>query len=108
MTFGSLAVFRQRFWGNAVNAIPINRQTDDQLEAILAEAGHWAINGQQGTVLSFAGNLQNAIGRAASYTASGAVVVSIVRLPSDNIVVSPEQIIRLRKLIAGREVAPAK
>jgi hypothetical protein len=101
-------VFRQRFWGNAVNAIPMNPRTDEQLEAILAERSHWAINGQQGCVLGFAGNLQQAIDRAADYAASGAIVVSVVRLPTDNIIILPEQIIRLRKLIAGREVAPAK
>jgi hypothetical protein len=91
-----------------VDTIQSNRRTDDQLEAILAEAGHWAINGQQGSVLSFAGNLLNAIGRAASYAASGAVVISLVRLPTDNIVVSGDQIVRLRKRIAGRELAPIK
>jgi len=91
-----------------MDTIQSNRRTDDQLEAILAEAAHWAINGQQGTILSFAGNLRNAIGRAASYAASGAVVVSLARLPTDNIVVSADQIVRLRKRISGREVAPAK
>jgi hypothetical protein len=39
---------------------------------------------------------------------SGAVVIAICRLPSDNIVIFSEQIGRLRRSISVRELSPAK
>jgi hypothetical protein len=85
-----------------------NHRSDEQLEAVLGENGHWVVNGQQGQVICFAASLRRALDRAAEYAASGAVVVAIRRLPFDNIVVFPAQIDRLRKAIAGRELMPIK
>jgi hypothetical protein len=86
-----------------------NFRTDEQLHAILPEAGNWVVNGQQGRVLGFAGSLRRAMERAADYAASGAVVVALCRLPSDNIVVQPDQIRRLQKRITEAEiVAPVE
>jgi hypothetical protein len=82
-----------------------NRRSDEQLEAILAETGLWVVNGHQGRALCFAASLQRAMERSAEFAASGAVVVAICRLPSDNIIVFPGQIERLRKLTASRELA---
>ena len=85
-----------------------NRQTDEQLEAILAETGHWAVNGKRGHVLFTAATLRRALDKSAQLSASGAVVIAICRLPSDNIIVFPEQIERMQKLIAGRGPATNK
>jgi hypothetical protein len=78
-----------------------NRRSDEQLEAMMWETGHWVVNGQQGRVLGSAANLRQAIDRSIAYAASGAVVVAICRLPSDNVIVFPGQIERLRKSMAA-------
>jgi hypothetical protein len=83
-----------------------NRLTDEQLDAILNEAGNWVVNGQAGQAFCVAASLRMAIGMAETYAASDAVVVAICQLPSDNIIVFPEQIERLRRVIAVREVVP--
>jgi hypothetical protein len=84
-----------------------NSRTDAQLEAILTEPGNWVVNGYQGRALHFAPNLGRALDLAADYTAEGAVVSSLARLPSDNIVVFAEQIERLRTLVGEREFGRA-
>jgi hypothetical protein len=61
----------------------------------------WVVNGQQGRVLCFAASLSRAIERSEEFAASGAVVVAICRLPSDDIIVFPAQIDRLRRLAAS-------
>jgi hypothetical protein len=78
-----------------------NRRTDEQLQAIIRETGHWAVTGQQGSVLCFAASLARAIDRAAEFAASDAVVIAIRRLPSDDIIVFPGQIERLRMMLDG-------
>jgi hypothetical protein len=83
-----------------------NRRSDEQLEAILSETGHWVVNGQQGQPLCFVASLRQAIDKSAAYAMSGAVVVAIVRLPSDNIIVFPAQIERLRKTVVDGEPTP--
>jgi hypothetical protein len=83
-----------------------NCRADEQLEAILCETGNWVVNGQQGRPLCFAASLRRALDRSAVFAASGAVVVAICRLPSDNIIVFPGQIERLRNIIAAREFGP--
>jgi hypothetical protein len=90
----------------AMDTMQSNRRSDRQLEAILRETGHWVVNGQLGQVLCFAASLGRALDRSSEYAASGAVVVAICRLPSDNIIVFPEQIGRLQKLIAAHELVP--
>jgi hypothetical protein len=83
-----------------------NRWTDEQLEAIMSETGEWAVNGRQGQVLCLAASFRRAMDRAAEYAAAGAVVTAISRLSPGNIIVFDEQIARLRKTIAVREVVP--
>jgi hypothetical protein len=92
-------------YGNNMERGQSGRRSDEQLEAMLWETGHWVIKGQQGRVLGSAANLRQAIERSVVYAVSGAVVVAICRLPSDNIVVLPRQIARLRKAIAADEAA---
>lgn len=81
-----------------------NRRSDEQLEAMLCETGHWVVNGRQGRALCQVATLRQAIDRAAEFSASGAVVIAICRLPSDNIVVFAEQIDRLRRTINIRDL----
>jgi hypothetical protein len=81
-------------------------RTDQQLEAVLCETGEWVIHGKNGRVLCFAASLQLAITRAAEYAVSGAVVVALSRASQD-IVVFPGQMERLRKMIAGHEALTA-
>jgi hypothetical protein len=83
-----------------------SRQTDEQLEAILAETGHWVVYGIRGEVLFTAATFRRALDKSAQLSASGTIVIAICRLPSDNIIVFPEQIERMRKIIAGRNPAP--
>jgi hypothetical protein len=83
-------------------------RTDDQLDCMLCEVGNWVVSGRAGQVLCHAPSLRQAIERATEYAASGAVVIALCRLPSDNIVVFADQMSRLRKLIAGRETPPIK
>jgi hypothetical protein len=84
-----------------------NSRTDEELDAILAEIGHWSVNGQSGQVLCFSTNLHNAIERATGFAASGAVVTFIVQMPFGTIVVPPDQISTLRQRIASRELPVA-
>jgi hypothetical protein len=79
-----------------------NHRSDELLEALLCETGNWVLDGQQGQALGVAASLARALDRSSEYAASGAVVVAIRRLSSDRIVVLPEQIERLRKIIAER------
>jgi hypothetical protein len=81
-----------------------NRRTDEQLETILCETSHWAVNGRQGKVLCHAASLRQAIEMAEKFNTSAAVVIAICRLPSDNIVVFSEQVDRLRRGINVREL----
>jgi hypothetical protein len=84
-----------------------NRRSDEQLEALLFETGHWAVNGRQGQVLCRTTSLRLAIDRAAEFSRSGAVVIAICRLPSDNIIIFSEQFDRLRRTIV-RELIPGE
>lgn len=81
---------------------------DSQLDAIVRDSGHWSIHGQGGTVLCVAPTIREAIDQATGFTAAGAVVTALAPVPSGNIVVCGEQIVWLRKIIAGREVVPLK
>jgi len=83
-------------------------KSDEQLYLILYDTADWAIVGRQGQSLCFAASLRRALDRAADLAADGAVVTALSRLPFDSIIVSPDQMLRLRKIIAGLEVAPIK
>src|SRR5471030_56801 len=90
------------------NLLSTSYKTDEQLDSMLCEVSNWAVNGRAGEVLCHAPSLRQAIERATEYAASGAVVIALCRLPSDNIVIFADQTKRLRKIIAGRETPPLK
>jgi hypothetical protein len=71
-------------------------RTDEQLQAILRETGNWTVRGSKGQILCAAASLQRAIERAADYAASDAIVTGISRLPDGDVVVLPDQLLRLR------------
>jgi hypothetical protein len=81
-------------------------RTDEQLHAILFETATWTVNGRDGNRLGTAPSLRHALERAAYFSASGAVVVAICRLPRDNIVVLEAQAERLRRLCVEHEAPP--
>jgi CheY-like chemotaxis protein len=105
---GKTAGAAPNLWDRAMDTFPSNRRSDAHLAAILGETGRWAVNGRQGRVLGYAGSLRQAIDRSVKFSASGAAVIAICRLPSDNIIVFSEQIDRLRRHIEARELIPAK
>jgi hypothetical protein len=84
------------------DGLPGNYRSDEQLDTILFETAIWTINGHNGQVLGIAPSLRQALDRAASFTASGAAVLALCRMPDDNIIVFPPQTRRLQKLCAGR------
>jgi hypothetical protein len=75
------------------------RVTDEQLEALLREPAYWAVRGQQGHTLGVSRTLEAAVERAAVYSASGAVVRDLARLPFADVIVLSDQIKRLRRAI---------
>jgi hypothetical protein len=85
-----------------------NLRTDEQLDLVLYDTADWAVVGREGHALCFAASLRRALDRAADLAADGAVVTALSRLPFDNIIVNPDQMLRLRKIVAGLEVAPIK
>jgi hypothetical protein len=94
------------FWGGRAveNNQASNRRTDDQLDLILDEVSHWIVNGRQGRALCSAVSLRQATDRAQQYAASGAVVIAVCRQPRDTIIIFAEQLDRLRRIIAAREL----
>jgi hypothetical protein len=83
-----------------MDSLGANQRTDDELEAIISETGRWAVNGRNGQPICFAASLRRALERQADFAASGAIVSTLSRHPSGDIVVHPEQIARLRKIIS--------
>jgi hypothetical protein len=83
-------------------------RTDQQLEAILYDTCQWAIEGHDGRPLGFAASLRRVLDRESDFAASGAVITALTRRPVDYIVILPDQIARLRKIIAGRETPAIK
>jgi hypothetical protein len=79
-------------------------RTDEQLQSILHETADWVIHGRAGFALGHAANLREALDRFAKFARSGATMAAVTRLPSDSIVIFPEQIDRLRRIVAGLEV----
>jgi hypothetical protein len=85
-----------------------SRRTDLQLEDILYDTCQWTINGPDGQAIGFAASLRRAIDRETQFGIIGAVVSALTRHPFDNIIVLPDQIARLRKVVAGRETPAIK
>jgi hypothetical protein len=79
-------------------------RTDEQLQAILHDTANWVIHGRAGFALGHAASLHEALGKSSKVAQSGATLAAITRLPSDNIIIFPAQIDRLRKIVAGLEV----
>jgi hypothetical protein len=96
------------FRGKEVTQVQSDIETDDQLSLILYDTADWAVVGQEGHALCFTANLRRALDRAADLAADGAVVTALSRRPFDNVIVLPDQMLRLRKIVAGLEVAPIK
>jgi hypothetical protein len=82
--------------GKDMDQIKVSSRTDEQLEAILRETGDWIVRGREGQILCMAASLRRAIERAADFAASDAIVTGISRLPVGDIIVLPDQIMRLR------------
>jgi hypothetical protein len=77
-----------------------NARTDDELVGILDEPETWIVT-SQGRRLCFTASLRTAIERGSTFAHSGAIVTTLSR-QSDNVIVPPSQMCRLRKLIADR------
>ena len=83
-----------------MNTVRSNYRSDEQLDAIRYETGHWVVRGHQGQVLCRAASFQQSLERAQAYGVAGSVVVAICRLPGEDILVFPAQMDRLRTAIA--------
>lgn len=91
-----------------MNNLGPTHRSDDQLLAILHDTSRWAVNGQNGQVLGFAVSLEHALERAGAFAGAGATIIAVCRLPFDNVVVFPEQLARLEKIVSSRELLPIK
>jgi len=76
------------------------RRFDEQLEAILDEAGNWKVNGAQGVVLYEATSLRSAVERAMEIAARGHEIVALVHRARPEIIVFSSQYQRLANNIA--------
>ena len=87
--------------------------TDSALVDLFDEKGHtWLVRGGPNGVLGMAPDLQSALVRSYEQAGANQIVQAVVRQPSDNIVVSPDQIARLWKYFTftdsqGRVVKPS-
>lgn len=93
----------------AMDGLHPNRRTDEQPDAIRFETGDWVANGARGKGLCSAASPRRSLEHASDYAISGATVVAISRLSSDNIVSFPGQIERLRHddgIVAGEITSP--
>jgi hypothetical protein len=86
-----------------MDGVRSNRRTDERLDAIRFETGEWVVTGANGKVSCSAASLQFGIVKAAHYPE----VAAPARLPSDDIIVFPGPIERLRQTTAIRELPPA-
>jgi len=106
VSLGSAQVRHEPMGGEATGSqYPQNHWSDEQLDAILSEPDTWTVSGRNGQVLCSVPSLRQALDRAASLVAFGAVVTALCRMPGANIIVFEAQAVRLRKLCAGHEVA---
>jgi hypothetical protein len=79
-------------------------RTDEQLLVILRDTANWVIHGRAGFALGHAASLHQALDKSAKLARSGATMAAITRLPSDNTIIFPAQIDRLRRIVAGLEL----
>ena len=105
VSLGSAQVRHEPMGGEATGSqYPQNYWSDEQLDAILSEPATWTVNGRNGQVLCSVPCLRQALDRAASLVAFGAVVTALCLMPAANVIVFQAQAVRLRKFCAGREV----
>ena len=76
------------------------RRFDEQLEAILDDAGDWRVNGAQGIVLCDATSLRIAIEKAIEINARGHEIVALVHRSRPEIIVFASQFQRLASRVA--------
>jgi hypothetical protein len=73
--------------------------SDADLLAILEQPGLWLIRGATAEVLCMATNLRSALEKAFEYAMVNEAVLAIVKSPSNQLVILPEQIDRLAQHI---------
>lgn len=81
-----------------------NYRTDEQLEAIIAETGEWAVVGTNDQLLCRAASLRHAIDQALDQMFGPQTVVALVRRPSDRIVVFTDQMFRIWEQVIVNDV----
>jgi hypothetical protein len=82
------------------------RRFDEQLEAILDDAGNWKVNGAQGIVFCDATSLRIAIEKAIEINARGHEIVALVHRSCPEIIVFTSQFQRLAKHIGRPQYFP--
>jgi hypothetical protein len=90
--------------GGAMYKNSSSHRTDEQLQSILHDSANWVIHGRVGFTLGHAASLREALDRFVKLARSGATVVAITHFASDNIIIFPAQIDRLRKIVAGLDL----
>jgi hypothetical protein len=87
--------------------------TDSALVDLFDEKGHtWLVRGGPNGVLGMAPDLQSALVRSYEQARANQIVQAVVRQPSDNIIIVPDQIARLWRYFTfadsyGRVVKPS-
>jgi hypothetical protein len=94
---------RQR-GGETMDNMSPSYRTDQQLEAIIAETGEWAVVGSNDRLLCRAASLRHAIEKALDQMFGPHVVIALVRRPSDHIVVFADQMFRIWERIITSEM----
>jgi hypothetical protein len=100
---GSVGGARQRP-GEPMDNMSPNYRTDEQLEAIIAETGEWAVVGTNDQLLCRAASLRHAIDQALDQMFGPQTVVALVRRPSDRIVVFTDQMFRIWEQVIVNDV----
>jgi hypothetical protein len=91
-----------------MSALTPRQWSEHQLLSIIDEYRTWVVYGRQGRILNIAMSLREALERSAGFARSRVVVEKLARQPSDTVVVSYEQALKVRKLLAGLEVPAIK
>jgi hypothetical protein len=80
-----------------------HHRTDEQLEAILAETGEWAVVGTNDQLLCLGASLRHAIDLALDEMFGERIVIALARRPSDRTVVFMDQMFRIWEGVIRRE-----
>jgi hypothetical protein len=87
-----------------MSTVETSRWSDYDLLSILDENSTWIVYGRQRRILCFTVSLRDGLERSTDFDQSRVIVEELSRQPSDNIIVSSEQLAKLKKLLAGLEV----